>query len=70
MSSIGDIRANAPRILGLNSFDLIGTAIIAIPVAKYIEQPYPLALAEMLLLGEAVHLAMGIDTPITLWLSN
>jgi hypothetical protein len=60
-----ELRKNAPRILGMNSFDLTGTALFAYWYASKYDKDFLTTFGQLFLVGEAVHLLLGISTPVT-----
>lgn len=54
-----------PRIFGLALFDTVGTAIGAYYLAKYNDWPLGRTMVGTFVIGELVHLAFGIKTPVT-----
>mmetsp|Transcript_5363 Transcript_5363/g.12807 ORF Transcript_5363/g.12807 Transcript_5363/m.12807 type:complete len:83 (-) Transcript_5363:699-947(-) len=53
------------RLGSIALVDLVGTVLIAGALARSYRYPLLPALAGALVLGEAVHLALSIDTPVT-----
>ena len=71
MSSFATIRDQFPRVGGINTLDLGGTAAAAYLIAWAIDKPYWKVLIVTLITGEVVHYALGINTavvqPIDVW---
>lgn len=59
------IRAKFPRVLGLSTFDVAGTMLLAYGLAERYEKPFWQCMLFLTAVGEAVHLARGVETPIT-----
>ena len=62
-------REKFPRVLGMNTFDLAGTALFALLVQRYTKHSFPVAYAEAFAIGEMVHIATNTKTPVTQKLS-
>lgn len=60
-----ELRNNAPRIMGLNSFDLGATALVSYWYASKYDKDFLTTFAQLFAIGEAIHLLFGISTPIT-----
>ena len=54
-----------PKIGGVAIFDLGGSIVIALLIAQRLEVSKLKTVVFILALGEAVHVALGVSTPIT-----
>lgn len=68
MSLIETLRG--PRIGPFSVFDSAGTAVIAYWIARWFEWPVLPTVAASFVLGEVVHVAVGVETPGTKMLTQ
>jgi hypothetical protein len=58
------------KVAGIAVFDLAGTAAVAVLVANRYEVSKVKMVFGFLMFGEAVHVALGVSTPVTRKLLN
>ena len=54
-----------PKIANIAVFDVSASIVFAVIIARYFNFSYMKTIGGVLVLGEIVHLALGISTPVT-----
>lgn len=64
MSSIVEIRNKFPRVLGMSSFDILGTMVFAYPISYYTDTSFTKSFIGLFVLGEVLHVVFKQETPV------